>query len=338
MTHGDILKMFEENEVSEKSQGGTEQCKRAIQAKLPPELVDNFQVICSRVREINPDKIRIYWVHDLPHDPETKHLDQENSRDRFHKIVFCGHWQYNQYLAYLGMPCDHKLAVIDTPIEPFRDLKPKSKEGPIRLIYTSTPQRGLQLLVPVFTKLSEKYDNIHLDVFSSFAIYGWEDADKQFSEIFDICKSHPQITYHGFQPNDVVRKAYEDAHIFAYPSIWPECNSRALIEGMSAGCLCLHPNYAGLSDTSGGLTAQYQWDQDANTHANKFYQLLDHSVQIVNNEDTQNYLEFVKCYTDARYDIKKIAGTWEDMMRALLEQYPQETRSVPKESFTYKAG
>lgn len=328
---------FEENEISEKSQGGTEQCKRAIQAKLPPELVDNFQVICSRVREIQNDKIRIYWVHDLAHDPETNHLKDASSRDRFHKIVFCGHWQYNQYLDYLGIPQDHRVQVIDTPIETFKDLKPKKKDGPIRLIYTSTPQRGLQLLVPVFTKLTEKYENIHLDVFSSFKIYGWDDADKQFAEVFDICKSHPQITYHGFAPNEEVRKAYEDAHIFAYPSIWPECNSRSLIEAMSAGCLCLHPNFAGLSDTSGNLTAQYQWDQDSNVHANKFYQLLDHSIQIVNNDDVQNYLQFVKMYADTRFDINKIAGHWQDMMQALLQQYPAGSRGIPKPSFVYRA-
>lgn len=335
--HGDIIMAFEENEVSQKSMGGTEQCKRAIAAKLPADLVENFQVICSRVREIEDDKIRIYWVHDLPSDPETSHLKEESSRDRFHKLVFCGHWQYNQYLAYLGVPPNDKVAVIDTPVETFKNLKPKSKEGPIRLIYTSTPQRGLQLLVPVFTKLTEKYENIHLDVFSSFKIYGWDDADKQFAETFDICKSHPQITYHGYAPNEVVRKAYEDAHIFAYPSIWPECNSRALIEAMSAGCLALHPNFGGLSDTSGGLTAQYQWDYDQNKHATLFYQLLENSINVVNNDDMQNYLKFVKLYADTRFDIEKISGQWGDMMRKLVNQYPVGSRSVPAPSYVYRA-
>lgn len=328
--------MFEENEISEKSNGGTEQCKRAIAAKLPPELVENFQVICSRIRKIEEDKIRIYWVHDLPTDPETNHLKDESSRDRFHKIVFCGQWQYNQYLG-LGIPPDDKLQVIDTPIEVFENLKPKSKDGQIRLIYASTPQRGLALLVPVFTKLTEKYKNIHLDVFSSFGIYGWPDADKQFQELFDICKAHPQITYHGFASNEKVREAFGQAHIFAYPSIWPECNSRVLIEAMSAGCLAVHPNYAGLSDTSGCLTAQYQWDYDNSRHANKFYHLLDHSIQIVNLEDTQNYLRFVKHYADMRYDINKIAAIWEDTMQALLIRNPVESRKVPPESFTYRA-
>jgi len=332
--------MFEENEISEKSMGGTEQCKRSIAARIPAELNDNFQVICSRVRELQNDKIRVYWVHDLATDPETNHLKDEASRARFHKIVFCGNWQYNQYLQ-IGVPPTNQVAVIDTPIVPF-DIKPKKfDDGKIRIIYTSTPQRGLSMLVPVFTKLTEKYENIHLDVFSSFGIYGWPEADKQFEEIYAICRSHPQITYHGFQPNEKVREALENAHIFAYPSIWPECNSRSLIEAMSAGLLCLHPNFAGLSDTSGNLTAMYQWDEDGNRHINLFYQLLDQSIKIVQEEQTQNYLAFVKAYADTRYSIDKIAGQWQDMMSVLNAQYPTvESRAIPKfePTFMYRAG
>lgn len=320
---------WQENEISIKSQGGTERVKRNLATKIPDDLAQNFQIICSRVRELRPDKIRIYHIHDLPGDGETNHMRDENSRERFHKIIFCGHWQYNQYLTSYNLPITDKFAVIDTPIEIFKDLQPKPTDK-INLIYTSTPQRGLALLVPVFVKLAEKYPNIHLDVFSSFKIYGWDEADKQFEELYETCRQHPQITYHGFADNKTVRETLKSAHIFAYPSIWPECNSQSLIEAMSAGCLCVHPNFAGLSDTSGGLTAQYQWLQDPNQHANKFYHLLEHAVNMVNDQGTQNYLKFVKMYADSRYNIDKIAAIWQDMMVALNGHYQTvESRAIP---------
>jgi len=325
---------FEENEISSKSFGGTEMVKRAIAARMPEGLADEFQIICSRVREIEEDKIRVYWLHDLPQDPETSHLKDATSRDRFHKLVFCGNWQYNQYLNVLGIPPNDKCAVIDTPIVPI-EYKEKSRDE-VRLIYTSTPQRGLALLVPVFEKLCEKYDNIYLDVFSSFAIYGWGDADKQFQELFERCKNHPKIVYHGFAPNERVREAYQKAHIFAYPSIWQECNSRALIEAMSACALCLHPNLAGLSDTCGSLTSMYQFEEDHNIHATKFYHLLDQAISIVNEEQTQNYLRYVKSYADNRFNIIKIAKQWEDMLLSLKQQYPVGSRGIPKAMFRYK--
>jgi UDP-glucose:(glucosyl)LPS alpha-1,2-glucosyltransferase len=321
---------FQENEISIKSQGGTEMVKRGLAERLPEGLADDFQVICSRVRDLEEDKIRVYWLHDLPEDPETSHLKDPKSRERFHKLVFCGHWQYNQYITKLGIPQDDKCVVIETPIEPI-PLVPKEKET-INLIYTSTPQRGLELLYPVFEKLCEKHDNIHLHVFSSFKIYGWEEADSRYEKLFEKLKNHPKVSYHGFAPNDTVREYLQKSHILAYPSIWSECNSRSVIEAMSAGVMCVHPNLAGLSDTSGGLTFMYQYDQDVNVHANKFYHALDHAIEVVNNDDMQNYLKFVKMYADSRFSWAKIVGQWEDVMTTLKFRHDTpESRALPKE-------
>ena len=321
-------------EMQKKSNGGTEQTCRLIENNLPPDILEDFQIIPSRVRELFDDKIRVMFLHDLPDDPETNHLKDQASRDRFHKLVFCGNWQYNRYVETLGVPQTDKCITLDTPIIPI-EYKEKTKDE-IRLIYTSTPQRGLALLVPVFVELAKKYPNIVLDVFSSFDIYGWSEADKPFMQLFETCITHPQINYHGTKPNEVVREYLQNAHIFAYPSIWWECNSRALIEAMSAGCMCVHPNLAGLADTSGGLTAMYQYDQDHNVHANKFFQILDNAVQIVHTENAQNYFRYVKSYADNRFGIEKIASQWQDLLISLKNQYPEGSRGLPKKMFHYK--
>lgn len=321
---------FEENEISAKSMGGTEMVKRGLAERLPEGLADDFQIICSRVRELEEDKIRVYWLHDLPEDPETNHLKKESSRERFHKLVFCGHWQYNQYVTKLEIPQDDRCVVIETPIQPI-PLVEKPKDT-INLIYTSTPQRGLELLYPVFEKLCEKHNNIKLHVFSSYKIYGWDEADERYKELFDKLDNHPHIINHGFKSNDQVREQLQQSHIFAYPSIWSECNSRSLIEAMSAGLMCVHPNLAGLSDTSGGLTFQYQFDQNVNKHANKFYHALDHAIDVIKDEEMNNYLKFVKMYADSRYDWKKIVGQWEDTLNALKFGYSSlESRSFKKD-------
>jgi len=322
-------------EMQKKSNGGTEQTCRMIESNLSPEVLKDFQIIPSRVTELLEDKIRVYHCHDLAHDPEIAHLRDQSSRDRFHKIVCCGNWQWNQYHTHLGLPYDAKTVVIETPIEPIPYMeKPKDK---IRLIYTSTPQRGLGILVPVFVELAKRYPNIHLDVFSSFSIYGWDQADDPYKALFDICKTHPQITYHGSQPNDVVREHLQKAHIFAYPSIWQECNSRSLIEAMSAGCMCVHSNLAGLSDTAGGMTSMYHLEEDVNKHAAKFYHILDNAIRMTHQENVINFLQFVKQYADVRFNIRRIAAQWNDLLTSLASEYPTvESRALPKQMFRYK--
>lgn len=327
---------FEVNEISANSKGGTELMRMGLEERLPKELLEDFQIICSRVRKIEEDKIRVYWLHDLPEDPETSHLRDENSRDRFHQLVFCGNWQYTRYRDYLGVPHNQNSVVLETAIDPI-PFKEKSKDE-VRMIYTSTPQRGLEILVPVFEKLCEKHDNIVLDVFSSYSIYGWDDPPK-FKELFERCKNHPKINYHGAQPNDVVRAALQKAHILAYPSIWMECNSRSVIEAMSAGALCVHPNYGGLVDTAGGLNFQYQWDTDISIHANVFYGVLDNAINVVNTDEIQNYLQLVKVYADSRYNWVKVASQWEDLLKGLKHKYnTPESRKPAGPMFSYKVG
>lgn len=327
---------FEENEISKNAHGGTEITKRTLARFVPEELSSHFQIIPSRVRDINPEKIRIYWQHDLAEDPEVKHLMDENSRNRFHKFIFSSNWQLNEFVTKLGFPQDEKSLVIETPIEPFTVDKKDFTNG-IRIVYFSTPQRGLDILVPVFEKLAEQHDNIHLDVFSSFKIYGWEETDKQFEPLYDRIRNHPKMTYHGFAPQEVLRKHLTEAHILAYPNTWKETSCRVLMESMSAGLACVHPNLAALSDTAGGLTTMYQYHDDKSKHANIFYNYLDHTIKVVNSESIQNYLKFVKAYADSRFNIMKISSQWQGVLKDLLEQYPTvESRSIPSKMFVYK--
>ena len=327
---------FEENEISLKSQGGTEITKRSIAALVDPELASNFQIIPARVRELQDDKIRVYWLHDLAEDPEANHLQDARSRDRFHKFVFSSNWQYQQYIDKLGFPQTADSVVLETPIEPFPRVE-KSRDE-VRLVYFSTPHRGLELLVPVFEELAKHHDNIHLDVFSSYKLYGWEDADEKYEALFDKIRNHPNMTYHGFQPNDVLREAVNKAHILAYPSIWAETSCRVLMESMSAGLLCVHPNFAALSDTSGGLTSMYPYDPDPNKHANIFYAHLNEAINIVNTDNAQNYLGFVKSYADARFNLQKVSSQWNALLQTLLREYPTaESRALKmKQMFRYK--
>lgn len=333
-------KTWERNEQNMNSNGGTEQMMEGILSRLDLKYLDKFQFIPSRVRALHDDRIRIYHLHDLPLDGETKHLQDPNSRNRFHKIVYCGQWQMNAYQQLLGIPQTNQFCVIDTAIDPFPALETfSSKKDPkeeIRLVYTSTPQRGLELLVPVFEELCKKHNNIVLDVFSSYKIYGWEGGDDRFKELFDRCRNHPKINYHGFATNEEVRKVVAKAHIFAYPSIWMECNSRSLIEAMSAGCVCVHPNFAGLVDTSGGITLQYQWDQDKNVHANMFYAVLEDTIQKIRDNDMMPYLQFQKTYADYRYNWDRIGNQWNALCEALVNEYEGKDLAVPAAKFNYR--
>lgn len=328
---------FEENEVSKNAFGGTELAKRKLASIIDPNLLENFQIICSRPRELMEDKIRIFWAHDLAQDPESVKFRESSFRDQFHKFVFISNWQMQQYQMVHGMHYDTKSVVLESGIEPVNLDAIEKDDDIIRLVYTSTPQRGLDILVPVFEKLAEKHKNIHLDVFSSFKLYGWEEADKQFEPLYDKIRNHPQMTYYGFVPNDTLKAHLNKSHIFAYPCTWVETSCRAMLEAMSAKLVCVHPNYGALPDTSGSLNVMYQGSSNKDEHANIFMSHLDSAINYVHEKQHGPMVQFNKIFVDNRYNLTNIKAKWEHTLGELVKKYPTpQSRHFPKPQFVYR--
>jgi len=330
---------FEENEISKNANGGTELAKRKLASILDPDILDDFQIVSSRVRDIDESKIRIFWAHDLPEDPESNKFREETFKNQFHKYVFISNWQYQRYQLIHGIPYDDKSIVIESGIEPAPSnvFEMKYNQEKIRLVYTSTPQRGLEILVPVFEKLAETNPDIHLDVFSSFKIYGWDDADNQFEPLYDRIRNHPQMTYHGFVPNEQLKEHLNTSHIFAYPSIWLETSCRAMLEAMSAGLVCVHPNFGALAETSGGLNMMYHGDDDRGNHALTFVKYLDGAIKMVRDKNYSNFVMFNKSFVDNRYNIIRIQNQWNNLLFEMKNKYPSvENRQPKKQEFVYR--
>ena len=310
------LDLMERNEVNKDSKGGTELLQeRLYGGDIPRELLEKVQIVFSRARDLDPDKKKIYYCHDLPEDPESSRLSDPMYRKKFDKFVFVSNWQMEKYNEVRGVEYNRS-TVVKNSIVPI-DTTKRTKSDKIRLIYHTTPHRGLQLLVPAFVELCKRHDDITLDVYSSFKIYGWEQRDAQYQELFDICRNHPNIKYHGTVSNDEIREALLSADIFAYPSIWKETSCLSLIEAMSAGLLCIHPNLAALSETSMGLTWMYQWNEDANAHAGGFMQVLHQGIEVMRNqrEAIEADLKLQKIQVDRVHGWNNKANEW----KALLE-------------------
>lgn len=305
------------NEVNKNARGGTELLIEGLQRHVPEDLLSHFQIVPSRRRgDLDESKIKIYWAHDLAGDPECEHLD-EGGWEEYDKIVFVSNWQMQKFIEQYDIPWSH-CQVIQNAIEPIQNIvKNEGVDEPIKLIYHTTPHRGLQLLVPVFVKLAEDF-NVELDVFSSFKMYGWEERDRMYDNIFEICKSHPKINYHGYAPNEVVREYVAKADIFAYPSIWQETGCCALMEAMSAGCLSVHPNYGCLYETAANWSLMYQWDEDPQRHVNVFYAMLRHAVQNVRTHNYRSMTTFQKNYADLYYSWNMRKNQWTGFLNDML--------------------
>ena len=194
---------FTSDKLSANAVGGTELLKFELEKRLDSDLLDNFQIFVSRVEEkLDETKIRLLWLHDLADDPANNHL-QNGGWKNFHRFIFVSNWQMQSYITKYDIPWS-KCIVLKNAINPIEThQKPTDK---IKLGYWSTPHRGLNILIPVFEKLQKKYDNIELDVFSSFNLYGWPERDAQYEDFLLGSIINSEKTGEDVSKEEVIKK------------------------------------------------------------------------------------------------------------------------------------
>lgn len=325
---------IEFDEFSEKSLGGTEIIKYGLQERLLPELLSKFQIITDRFDYLDETKIRLYWSHlDVEQSKQMlEYLNKKNTEplanggwNKFHKIVFISHHQMENWIKTYDIPRSH-CVVMKHALDPIElQEKPTDK---IVLVHHSNPQRGLSLLVDVFEKLCEEYNNIELKVHSSWKIYNMNahESDYTKSDLYQRLERHPKIKNIGYLPNDELKKSLASSHIFAYPNVMVETFCLSLLEAMSAGCLCVHPNYGCLPETASNWTMMYPYHEKIIPHEERCYQELKKAIDIVNTKETQEHLKKQKEYVDYLFNWERRTQDWIDLLTS-LENLPLKRAS-----------
>jgi hypothetical protein len=258
------------------SNGGTELLSRYLEENLDSNLLENFDIISSRIpKDFQKTKPTIFWSHDLPGDPECDFIKNLKLNSQIDKYVFVSDWQQQAFLGhYYPYVSDVNSITIPNFVFSPKDLRQKNKRK--KLVYYSTPHRGLTLLYNAVTELKIENPELDftLDVFSSYDIYNQQDRNKEYEKVFQACIDSPFINYHKSIPHDEMLKILPNYDIFAYPSIWFETSCLCLLEAMSFGLECLHPNLAALPESSCGLTNQYQFNPDSKKHIKIFKEEL----------------------------------------------------------------
>lgn len=312
--------------INQTAMGGTELVTRGLYKHADRKTLERVNIIPSRVRMISAEKPNILVLHDLAEDPEVQHLKDANHRKLFN-LVCVSEWQKTEYNAKLGIPLA-EMTVIRNSIEEFNPddyLDKRYDSGPIRLIYHTTPHRGLEILIPVFEHLWDKMGyagKIHLDLCSSFNVYGWGERDKPYQNLFDRADKHPGITNHGALPNAKVRELLKDAHIFAYPSIWKETSCIAAIEAMASATAVVAPNYAALAETCRDSPFIYRHSAVLSEHANIFARSLADVIGEMRNlrlgEERALQLKNLARRTNNLYGWKKQSQVWNEFLDSTL--------------------
>ena len=231
--------------------GGTEILYNNLVKYVNNDWQETANLILSRCDPslLNPSKINILWQHVMTDQGVTVGMNYPEFVNNIDHYVYVSNWQLNKFKEKYDIEhCSNH--VIRNAIPPIDFIeKPKDK---IRLIYTSMPFRGLDILLDAFQLINN--NDVELHVYSSNIIYGKgysNNVGNAFEPLFHRCKTMKNVVYKGYAMNKAIHKAVQQAHILAYPSIFEETSCLAAIEAGAAGCKIVTTDYGALRETCG---------------------------------------------------------------------------------------
>jgi glycosyltransferase involved in cell wall biosynthesis len=210
---------------------------------------------------LGPEVRLILWNQHAHDQPGVKALIQPAERQAYSGMAMVSQWQLSTFQQVFGID-PGKMAVLRNAIAPaFADQFPagssilEHKAQPPILAYTSTPFRGLDLLVEAFGAIRQEVPGTRLQVFSSMQVYAMTPAQDQanFGALYERCRQTPGVEYVGSLPQPQLAKALRGVSVLAYPNIFPETSCIAVMEAMASGCRIVTSAMGALPETTGGF-------------------------------------------------------------------------------------
>ena len=291
--------------------GGTELQVELLHKYADKDLLDKVQITTSVPEKIplHPTKPNILWQQNS-YDQANLHpwfKDKENHK-KYDWYVFNSHWCYEKFRMMFDIPTSKSL-VIKNAIDKIEPRKLEHTKGdPVKLIYTSTPWRGLNVLLAAMQLV--KNTSVHLDVYSSTQVYGdqfKEANDRQFEGLYNQAAALKNVSYIGYKPNEFIKENLKNYHMFVYPNIWEETSCIAAIEAMAAGLYCITTDYGALYETGSEYITYVPFEKDYIKLAHTFASVIDVAADRLGDDGVKDHLKLQIDFTNRFYswDLRK---------------------------------
>ena len=265
-------------DIFDKPMGGTELMFAELKSRLPENIWNDVSIF-NYLPQADFSKKTIFW-NQLSYDQEAvQFLNDPKYIEQIDHFVFVSHWQSEMFRKIFNIP-GYKSHVIKNACIGVEEKIPTNSDK-IKICYTSTPWRGLDVLLRAWELNTP--ENCELHIFSSCQIYGKEfgENDTQYQELYDKCNQLPNVVYRGSIPNNELRNELPTFDILAYPNTFEETSCISVIEALSAGLRVVTSNLGALPETTEGYARIYPYLMDKEKHATHFSKILNEEIEYV---------------------------------------------------------
>ena len=191
------------------------------------------------------EKPIILWTHHDANQPSVQSLGFEREKSCYAGFAFVSNWQAMRYHEAFAID-GSKSKVLGNAVSV---AAPFSYKEPYSFAYTSTPYRGLDVLLLAWPYIRKHIPQATLRVFSSMAIYGCE--PDPYDCLYELARALPGVEYMGAVSQMRLATEMAKTENWAYPCTFAETSCIAAMEANYAGCRIMTTDLGALKETLG---------------------------------------------------------------------------------------
>lgn len=227
---------------------------------------------------IGPNVRLILWAQHATDQPAVCELADANVRDAFDAFVLVSDWQRSDYITKFGIPSEHSVVLRNAVAPAFADISAdpdmvfQQKRQPLVLAYTSTPFRGLNVLLQIFPQIRAAVPETRLKVYSSMQVYRVAETDDsaKYGDLYRACRETEGVDYVGSLPQAELAQQMRAVAVLAYPNTFAETSCIAVMEAMAAGCHVITSDLGALPETTAGFATLVPVSEGPTSYSQRF--------------------------------------------------------------------
>lgn len=292
-------------------------------------IVLNSTVAVDSLRSVLPPQTPlVLWTQHATNQHAVASLKSSKHQQLYDGIVLISHWQQQQYIEQFQIPPE-KTAVLRNAIAPcFEDLFDpiesilKAKAQPPTLAYTSTPFRGLNLLLDLMPSLQVSHPSVRLNVYSSMKVYQASEAEdqQQYGNLYRRCRELGNVNYVGSLPQPELAQALKSTAIWTYTNTFAETSCIAAMEAMASGCYVITSHFGALPETTAGFADLIPFPQEdyLAAYGQRLAQVIRRFEAPEEQAALESHLRAQVNYINRHCTWSVRAREWEDFLEQLL--------------------
>ena len=199
-------------------------------------------------------------------------------RDAFDGFALVSDWQRQCYLEQFALDAGRCQVLRNAAGPSFGQLfadgraAAAAKVWPPQLAYTSTPFRGLDILLDVFPAIRRAVPGTELQVFSSMQVYQVPAAKDtaDYGHLYCRCLEIDGVEYIGSLPQPELAQALRSVSMLCYPNHFAETSCIAVMEALAAGLRVVTSDLGALAETAAGCATLVSVDGDWQAYRERF--------------------------------------------------------------------